>query len=83
MPSLLEKINGWNSTDVSRDGSGSQLSVVMNVHLDADTSVDHFYELEDERLCVEKDSARPVAQLSEKLQKQTISTKEGSSQGVL
>ncbi|KAL8485338.1 hypothetical protein ACS0TY_027582 [Phlomoides rotata] len=107
MPSLLEKINGWNSTVVSRDGSGSQLSVVcelepglfrdcdalvrnlqgrldilaVNVHLDADTSVDHFDELEDERLGVEKDSARPVAQLSEKLQKQTISTKEGSSQG--
>lgn len=28
MPSLLEKINDWNSTVVSREGSGSQLSVV-------------------------------------------------------
>lgn len=106
MPSLLEKINGWNSTVVSREGSGSQLSVVcelepglfrdcdalvrnlqgrvdilaVNVHLDSDTNVDHFDDLDDERMSMEKDSAGPVTQLSDKLQKQTISTKEGSSQ---
>lgn len=28
MPSVLEKVNGWNSTIVSRDESGNQLSVV-------------------------------------------------------
>lgn len=57
--------------------------LAVNVHLDSDTNVDHFDDLDDERMSMEKlkDSAGPVTQLSEKLQKQTITTKEGSSQG--
>ncbi|KAH6782583.1 sequence-specific DNA binding transcription factor [Perilla frutescens var. frutescens] len=108
MPSVMEKINGWNSTIVSRDESGSQLSVIcelepsffrdcdalvrslqgrldilaVNVHLDSDTHVDHYDDLEDESSSVQKDSAGPATtQLSEKLQKQTILSKEGSSEG--
>ncbi|XP_073294803.1 uncharacterized protein [Primulina huaijiensis] len=105
--SLLEKINGWNSTVVSRDESGSQLSVIcelepslfrdcdnlmrnlqgrldilaVNVHVDTDTSVDRFDDLEDESSSTQKDSAGPVVQLSEKLQKQTLSAKDGKSEG--
>ncbi|KAG6432566.1 hypothetical protein SASPL_104146 [Salvia splendens] len=74
MPSLLEKNNGWNSTIVSREESGSQLSVIcelepglfrecdalvrslqgrldilaVNVHMDSDTHVDHYDDLEEE-----------------------------------
>ncbi|XP_057795581.1 uncharacterized protein LOC131011761 [Salvia miltiorrhiza] len=107
MPSLLEKINGWNSTIVSRDESGSQLSVIcelepghfrdcdalvrslqgrldilaVNVHLDSDTHVDHYDDLEEESSSVQVVSNASVIQVSEKLQKQTISSKEGSSQG--
>ncbi|KAL1533531.1 ribosome maturation protein SBDS-like [Salvia divinorum] len=107
MPSLMEKINGWNTTIVSRDESGSQLSVIcelepgffrdcdalvrslqgrldilaVNVHLDSDTHVDHYDDLEEESSSVQVVSKAPVVQLTEKLQKQTISSKEGSSQG--
>ncbi|KAG6388610.1 hypothetical protein SASPL_150042 [Salvia splendens] len=107
MPSLLEKINGWNATIVSRDESGSQLSVIcelepgffrdcdalvrslqgrldilaVNVHLDSDTHVDHYDDLEEESSSVQVVSKAPVVQLTEKLQKQTISSNEGSSQG--
>ncbi|KAL0438180.1 UNVERIFIED_CONTAM: Ribosome maturation protein SBDS [Sesamum latifolium] len=104
---LLEKINGWNSTIISRDESGSQRSIIcelepnffrdcdgvvrnlqgrldilaVNVHLDSDTHVDSYDDLEDEPLSTQKDAAGPVSELSEKLQKQAISAKDGSSQG--
>ncbi|PIN13015.1 putative exosome subunit [Handroanthus impetiginosus] len=55
--------------------------LAVNVHADSDTHVDQYDDLEDEPLNMPKDTTGPVSQLSEKLQKQTISTKEGSSQG--
>ncbi|KAI3464608.1 hypothetical protein Pfo_021271 [Paulownia fortunei] len=107
MSSLLEKINYWNSTVVSRDESGNQLSIIcelepslfrdcdalvrnllgrldilaVNVHVDSDTHMDNYDDLEDEPLSMQKDSAGPVSQLSEKLKQQAISTKAESSQG--
>ncbi|KAL3840064.1 hypothetical protein ACJIZ3_024655 [Penstemon smallii] len=104
--SLLEKLNEWNSTIVSRDESGSQMIVTcelepnlfrdcdalvrnlegrldilaVNVHVDSDSNVDHFDDFEDEPLRVQKNLVDSVPQLSEKLQKQAISAKEGSSQ---
>ncbi|KAL1543745.1 ribosome maturation protein SBDS-like [Salvia divinorum] len=103
MPSLLEKINGWNSTIISREESGSQLSVIcelepglfrdcdalvrslqgrldilaVNVHLDSDTHVDHYDDLEEESSSAQVASNAHVTKLSEKLQKQTISSEEG------
>ncbi|KAG8389783.1 hypothetical protein BUALT_Bualt01G0014400 [Buddleja alternifolia] len=104
---LLDKINGWNSTIVSSDESGNQLSVIcelepslfrdcdtlvrnlqgrldmlaVNVHLDIDTNVDNYDALEDEQSSMQKESAGPVPQLVEQLQKQAISAKDGSSNG--
>ncbi|KAL2519924.1 sequence-specific DNA binding transcription factor [Forsythia ovata] len=105
--SLFEKIKDWNASVVSRDESGSQLSLIceldpslfrncdalvrnlqgrsdilaVNVHVDSDTQADHYDDHEDEPSIVHKDPARPVNQLSEKLQKQGISAKNESSQG--
>ncbi|CAA2979502.1 ribosome maturation SBDS [Olea europaea subsp. europaea] len=105
--SLFERINDWSASIVSRDETGSQLSLIceldpssfrscdalvrnlqgrleilaVNVHVDSDTQVDHYDDREDEPSTVHKDPAIPVMQLSEKLQQQGISVKNGSSQG--
>lgn len=55
--------------------------LAVNVHVDSDTQVDHYDDREDEPSTVHKDPAIPVMQLSEKLQQQGISVKNGSSQG--
>lgn len=54
--------------------------LAVNVHLDSDTHVDHYDDLEEESSSVQVPAA-PVIQLSEKLQKQTISSKDWSAQG--
>lgn len=55
--------------------------LAVNVHMDSDTHVDNYDDLEDEPLSTQKDSVGPVSQLSEKLQKQAISANDGNSQG--
>lgn len=77
-----------------RDLQGRLDILAVNVHLDSDTQVDHYDDLEEESSSVQKEYAGPTAattttattntttsQLSEKLQKQTISSskEEGSS----
>ncbi|KAK6115630.1 hypothetical protein DH2020_007902 [Rehmannia glutinosa] len=107
LSSLMEKLNGWNSTIVSRDESGSKLSIIcelepglfrecdslvrnlqgrldilaVNVHVDNDAHVDDYDDLDDEPVSIRKDYSEgpSVPQLTEKLQKQTITAKEGSS----
>ncbi|GFP80226.1 ribosome maturation protein sbds [Phtheirospermum japonicum] len=104
--SLVEKLKSWNSAIISRDESGTKLSVIcelepglfrecdsfvrslqgrldmlaVNVHADNDTDVDHYDELEDEPTgtSVQQQKDNSVPQLTEKLQKQTISAKEGT-----
>ena len=49
----------------------------MNVHLDSDTHVDHYDDLEEESSGTQVTSNAPVIKLSKKLQKQTISSEEG------
>ncbi|GER38748.1 ribosome maturation protein SBDS [Striga asiatica] len=101
--SLVEKLNSWNSTNISREESGSKLSVIcelepglfrecdsfvrtlqgrldilaVNVHMDNDTHVENYDDLEDEPAGVARETIIP--QLTEKLQKQAISEKQGSS----
>lgn len=96
---LVEKLNIWNGTIVSKDQSGSQLSVIceldpgffrecdvmvrnlqgrleilaMSVHFEGDTHVDDYDDFEDAPLNLPKESTDSVVQLSEKMQKQTIS----------
>ncbi|KAL7155766.1 hypothetical protein ABFS83_03G098200 [Erythranthe nasuta] len=54
--------------------------VAVNVHVGSETHMDHYGDLEDEPLSVQKEPVGPVAQLSEKLEKQVvISAKEGTS----
>ncbi|CAI9787060.1 unnamed protein product [Fraxinus pennsylvanica] len=55
--------------------------LAVNVQVDSDTQVDHYDDHEDEPSTVHKDPAVPVMQLSEKLQQQGISVKNGNSQG--
>lgn len=64
--------------------------LAVNVHVGSETHLDHYGDLEDEPVSIQKDYVGPVSdkdfggpvsQLSEKLQKQAISSKEGSSQG--
>ncbi|KAF2306832.1 hypothetical protein GH714_021845 [Hevea brasiliensis] len=100
LSTLLEKLNPWNATIVSKDESGSQLSVIceldpgffrecdvmvrnlqgrleilaMSVHFEGDTSVDDYDDHEDVPSSLPKESTDSVVQLSEKLQKQTVST---------
>lgn len=72
-----------------RDLQGRLDILAVNVHLDSDTQVDHYDDLEEESSSVQKEYAGPTtttaaaatSQLSEKLQKQTISSskEEGSS----
>ncbi|EEF42033.1 ribosome maturation protein SBDS [Ricinus communis] len=97
--SLLEKLNTWNATVVSKDESGSQLSVIceldpglfrecdvlvrnlqgrleilaMSVHFEGDAHVDDYDDYEDVPASIPKESTDSVVQLSEKIQKQTIS----------
>lgn len=56
--------------------------LAVNVHVDTDTQVDNYDDLENEPSHIQKDSADIVSQLGEKLQDQAISTraKAGSSQ---
>ncbi|KAL3634795.1 hypothetical protein CASFOL_021849 [Castilleja foliolosa] len=104
--SLVEKLKSWNSTIISRDESGTKLSVIcklepslfrecdafvrdlqgrfdmlaVNVHADNDADIDHYDEL-DEKITatsVQQQNDNTVPQLTKKLQKQTISEKEGT-----
>ncbi|XP_056163571.1 uncharacterized protein LOC130136955 [Syzygium oleosum] len=101
--SLLEKLNAWNASIVSRDESASQISVVCeiepgfyrdcealvrnlqgrvevlaySVHAEGDTQVDHYDDHEDIPSQSEPDS---VVQLSERMQKQTLTSKKESTE---
>ncbi|TYG78822.1 hypothetical protein ES288_D02G091600v1 [Gossypium darwinii] len=116
--SLCEKLNEWGATIVSKDESGTQLSVIceiepglfrecdslvrnlqgrleilsVSVHAEGDTQVDN-YDDEDISSQLPKDSAESassrlppessdsVVQLSEKIQKHTISSGNGNAEG--
>ncbi|XP_059632922.1 uncharacterized protein LOC132275442 [Cornus florida] len=106
-PSLLEKLNTWNTSIVSKDESGTQLSVIceiepgyfrdcdalvrnlqgrleilaVSVHVEGDTQVDQYDDHEDMPSSGPKEATDSLLQLSEKMQKQNISTKDGSSEG--
>lgn len=105
---LLEKLNAWNANIVSKDESGSQISVIceldpgffrecdvmvrnlqgrleilaMSVHFEGDTSVDDYDDHEDVQPSLPKESTDSVAQLSEKLQKQAVSTEKNTEEEV-
>lgn len=105
--SLAGKLNEWNSTIVSKDESGSQLSIIceidpgyfrdcdavvrnlqgrseilaVSVHGEGDTHVDHYDDFDDVSTSVHKESTDSVIQLGEKMQKQTISLKNGNGNG--
>ncbi|XP_051139897.1 uncharacterized protein LOC127257489 [Andrographis paniculata] len=55
--------------------------LAVNVHLDTDTHVDNYDDMENEPEPVQKDFPDNVSHLSEKLQSQDISSRAGSSQG--
>lgn len=97
--SLSEKLNSWNSSIVSKDESGNQLSIIcevdpgyfrecdalvrdlqgrleilaVSVHAEGDTDMAHYDDHEDMPPSLPKDTTDSVAQLSERIQKQTIS----------
>ncbi|KAA8538332.1 hypothetical protein F0562_027845 [Nyssa sinensis] len=104
--SLLEKLNAWNASIVSKDETGSQLSIIcevepgffrdcdalvrnlqgrleilsVSVHGEGDTHMDHYDDNEDVLSSLPKQSDS-VVQLSDKMQTQTISAKDGNSEG--
>ncbi|KAK4276679.1 hypothetical protein QN277_014801 [Acacia crassicarpa] len=105
---LLDKLNAWKASIISKEASASQLSVVFelepnlykechdfvmnNIHgrfevlshslyVDGDTHVDQYNEHEDLPAPLPSDTRDPVLELNEKLQKQTISTESGPSEG--
>lgn len=104
---LLEKLEIWNTTIVSKDESGDQLSVVcelepghfrdcdamvrsmqgrleivaVSVHFEGATTVDHYDDSEDFPSNQSKELKDSVVQLSEKVQKQAISTGDVSVEG--
>ncbi|KDP43068.1 hypothetical protein JCGZ_25254 [Jatropha curcas] len=99
LSTLLEKLSTWNATIVSKDESGSQLSIIceldpcffrecdvmvrnlqgrleilaMSVHFEGETHVDDYDDLEEMPSSLPKESTDSVIQLSDKMQKQTIS----------
>ncbi|XP_056160986.1 uncharacterized protein LOC130135548 [Syzygium oleosum] len=101
--SLVEKLNAWIASIVSRDASASEISVVCeiepgfyrdceasarnlqgrvevlaySVHAEGDTQVDHYDDHEDIPSRSEPDS---VVQLSERMQKQTLTSKKESTE---
>ncbi|KAJ4700855.1 ribosome maturation protein SBDS-like [Melia azedarach] len=105
--SLVEKLNGWNANIVSKDDSGSQISLVcemepglfrdcegllrslqgrleilaVSVHAEGDTSVDHYDDHENVPSNPPKESADDVLKLSEKIEKQSLSSGSGSAEG--
>lgn len=107
--SLSEKLNDWTASIVSKDESGSQLSITcemdpgffrecdafvrnlqgrleilaISVHVEGDdTHVDHYDDHEDmPPPSLPKETIDSVAQISERVQKQTISAKSGNSEG--
>ncbi|WCJ43442.1 Ribosome maturation protein SBDS [Euphorbia peplus] len=96
---LLEKLNNWSATIVSKDESGSPISFIceldpgffrecdvmvrnlqgrleilsMSVHFEGETHVNDYDEYEEDVSSLPKESNDSVVQLSEKMQKQTIS----------
>jgi len=105
--SLLDKLNTWNASIVSKDESATQMFVTceiepgcfrdcdslvrnlqgrleilaVSVHEEGDTQVDHYDDHEDMLSSIPKEATDSVLQLKEKMQKQTISAKEESSEG--
>ncbi|KAJ9675134.1 hypothetical protein PVL29_024186 [Vitis rotundifolia] len=105
--SLLEKLNVWNGSIVSKDESGGQLSIIcemepgifrdcdalvrnlqgrleilaVSLHMEGDTHVDHYDDHEHVPSSLPKESADPVLQLSERVQRQTISVGSSSTEG--
>jgi ribosome maturation protein SDO1 len=104
---LSEKFTEWNANIVSKDESGTQLSVIceidpgsfrdcdamvrnlqgrleimaVSVHGEGDTQVDNYDDHEDAPLSSLPESSTSVQQLTEKVQKQTISSKSSNSEG--
>lgn len=105
--SLMEKLDAWNASIVSKDNSGSQLSLIcemepglfrdcdtllrnlqgrleilaVSVHAEGDTSVDHYDDHEDVPSLPPKDSADDILKLSEKIEKQSLTSGNGNTEG--
>ncbi|KAH9691513.1 U1-type domain-containing protein [Citrus sinensis] len=105
--SLMEKLDAWDASIVSKDNSGSQLSLIcemepglfrdcdtllrnlqgrleilaVSVHAEGDTSVDHYDDHEDVPSLPPKESADDVLKLSEKIEKQSLSSGNGNTEG--
>ncbi|GFS31008.1 sequence-specific DNA binding transcription factor [Actinidia rufa] len=84
--SLLEKLNSWNSSIISKDESGNQLSIICEVdpgYFRRDTDMDHYDDHEDMPPSLPKDTSDSVARLSERIRKQTISVTSENPEGEL
>lgn len=67
---------------VVRNMQGRSEILAVNVHVDSDTHVDNYDDHEDEPSRLHKDRVDSVPQLSDEMQKQSISGKSESSDGV-